>query len=190
MSFDQLLSAANIVTMHRLCIGVWFLSGYGVFLSPMVMTVLLVTASVSDFLDGFLARWLQQDTPLGRLLDPVADAIFLLGVFRMLWETLFFPISFFVLLIMRYACCAMYFVQLHTRGVDYQAIWSAKCFAALLMVYFLVKVLAHAFGYLLAVWWDVICMPIVMVLYSLSWLAYYRRYLWYMMQKRSVVQSV
>lgn len=39
-----------------------------------LMTIILV-GSLSDFLDGFLARLLNQETMLGRYLDPVADKL-------------------------------------------------------------------------------------------------------------------
>lgn len=39
--------------------------------------VLLVAAGMSDFLDGLLARRLQQRTPLGATLDPIADKLLL-----------------------------------------------------------------------------------------------------------------
>ncbi|HZK05250.1 MAG TPA: CDP-alcohol phosphatidyltransferase family protein [Actinomycetaceae bacterium] len=39
--------------------------------------VVLVIAGLSDWLDGALARWLNQVTVLGRLLDPVADRLYI-----------------------------------------------------------------------------------------------------------------
>jgi phosphatidylglycerophosphate synthase len=39
-----------------------------------------LTAAVSDMIDGPVSRWLKADSPFGRLLDPIADKIFLGGV--------------------------------------------------------------------------------------------------------------
>lgn len=36
---------------------------------------LFTVMALSDALDGFLARWLKEETPLGRFLDPVADKL-------------------------------------------------------------------------------------------------------------------
>jgi CDP-diacylglycerol--glycerol-3-phosphate 3-phosphatidyltransferase len=40
-----------------------------------------VVAVVTDWLDGYLARRWQQTSPLGALLDPIADKVLTLGVF-------------------------------------------------------------------------------------------------------------
>jgi len=41
-------------------------------------------AALTDFLDGFLARWLHADSPIGAYLDPVADKVLLSGSFLVL----------------------------------------------------------------------------------------------------------
>ena len=38
----------------------------------------------TDFLDGFVARWMNQQTPLGRYLDPVADKLLVITSFVVL----------------------------------------------------------------------------------------------------------
>lgn len=40
----------------------------------------LMLAGVTDFLDGYLARRLDQTSPLGQILDPVADRLYILAV--------------------------------------------------------------------------------------------------------------
>ncbi len=40
-----------------------------------------VVASLTDWLDGYLARRWRQTTPLGALLDPIADKVLVLGIF-------------------------------------------------------------------------------------------------------------
>lgn len=42
---------------------------------------LFVVAAVSDWLDGYFARLLNQDTPLGRQLDPLVDKVIVCGVY-------------------------------------------------------------------------------------------------------------
>jgi phosphatidylglycerophosphate synthase len=43
--------------------------------------VLFIVAAVTDYVDGQLARSRKQETDLGRLLDPLADKLLLLGTF-------------------------------------------------------------------------------------------------------------
>jgi CDP-diacylglycerol---glycerol-3-phosphate 3-phosphatidyltransferase len=43
--------------------------------------VLFIVAAVTDYVDGSLARSRKQETDLGRLLDPLADKLLLLGTF-------------------------------------------------------------------------------------------------------------
>ena len=46
--------------------------------------VLFVAAAITDFLDGWLARAWQQQSALGRMLDPIADKLLVAGVLLML----------------------------------------------------------------------------------------------------------
>jgi CDP-diacylglycerol--glycerol-3-phosphate 3-phosphatidyltransferase len=43
--------------------------------------VLFLVAAISDYVDGHLARTRKQETDLGRLLDPLADKLLLIGTF-------------------------------------------------------------------------------------------------------------
>ena len=40
-----------------------------------IALALFAAAAITDFLDGFLARVLEQTSPLGRMLDPIADKL-------------------------------------------------------------------------------------------------------------------
>ncbi len=52
----------------------------------LIAFVLFVFAAVSDYVDGKLARSRKQETDLGRLLDPLADKLLLVGTFiPMFW---------------------------------------------------------------------------------------------------------
>ena len=60
--------------------------GYGVGL------VLFVIAAISDFVDGWLARKMGLVTPLGKLMDPLADKILVSAAFIFLTEKGFCPV--------------------------------------------------------------------------------------------------
>ena len=42
---------------------------------PWIAFLIFVTASITDYLDGYLARIWQQQSALGRMLDPIADKL-------------------------------------------------------------------------------------------------------------------
>ena len=52
---------------------------------------LFLLAGVSDALDGFLARWLEQRTTLGLYLDPIADKLLLSTLFLVLTHVSLIP---------------------------------------------------------------------------------------------------
>ncbi len=72
-----LLNAPNLVTLARLfsiplLVVFYFLPGRW---AAIITTAVFVIAALSDLLDGYLARRLQQVSPLGAFLDPVADKL-------------------------------------------------------------------------------------------------------------------
>jgi len=80
---NQLRAAPNLLTLLRL------------FIVPALVLaildgnfgwacVLFTLAGVSDALDGFLARWLHQQTELGLIMDPIVDKLLLSTLFIVL----------------------------------------------------------------------------------------------------------
>ena len=70
----------NILTLIRILISpllVIFLI-HGMFAHALLAFAL---AGASDGLDGLLARWLDQGTPLGAILDPIADKVLIISTF-------------------------------------------------------------------------------------------------------------
>lgn len=72
-----MLNAPNLVTLARLfsiplLVVFYFLPGRW---AAIITTAVFVIAALSDLLDGYLARRLQQVSPLGAFLDPVADKL-------------------------------------------------------------------------------------------------------------------
>jgi len=70
----------NTLTVARMGVGIvvfwliaeeWYAAALGLFL----------LAAISDALDGYLARLLNQDTPLGRQLDPLIDKVLICGAY-------------------------------------------------------------------------------------------------------------
>ncbi|MDR1448196.1 MAG: CDP-alcohol phosphatidyltransferase family protein [Candidatus Ancillula sp.] len=53
--------------------------------------ILIILSSVSDFLDGFIARRFKQVTKVGKILDPIADRLFIFVLLIMLVFRSFIP---------------------------------------------------------------------------------------------------
>jgi CDP-diacylglycerol---glycerol-3-phosphate 3-phosphatidyltransferase len=70
----------NTLTVSRLvlAIGVFILIEFQFFLAAMA---LFVIAALTDALDGYFARLLKQDTPIGRQLDPLIDKVIVSGCY-------------------------------------------------------------------------------------------------------------
>jgi len=74
------LSLPNILTYGRILtvpvvVACFTLPGYPTFTSRWVAFAFYALAAVTDFFDGYLARIWQQQSKLGRMLDPIADKL-------------------------------------------------------------------------------------------------------------------
>mgnify|MGYP001165038428 CR=1 FL=1 len=63
--------------------------------------IFFLVASITDALDGFLARKMNWQTKLGMILDPVADKLLLSGTIFILWLNEYIPFYIFVIFITR-----------------------------------------------------------------------------------------
>lgn len=87
----MLINLPNLLTLSRVIlipviVFVYYLvnpTDYGHFLAAIIFAL----ASATDWLDGYLARKLNQMTPLGAFLDPVADKVIVAVALAMLVET-------------------------------------------------------------------------------------------------------
>jgi cardiolipin synthase len=76
----RLLTAPNLLTVGRIILILPFLyfvnkGSYGLAL------LVFFLASITDFIDGYIARNYDQHSPLGRLLDPAADKLLITAAF-------------------------------------------------------------------------------------------------------------
>ena len=62
---------------------------------------IFVIAAATDGLDGYLARVMNWQTDLGKILDPIADKVLLIGTILILWMNLYIPIFVFIVFVLR-----------------------------------------------------------------------------------------
>ena len=85
------LNVPNILTWQRimaipLLVAVYLLpwEGWGIHSRNLVATIIFVLAALTDWVDGYLARRLGQQTAFGAFLDPVADKLMVAGALLIL----------------------------------------------------------------------------------------------------------
>jgi CDP-diacylglycerol--glycerol-3-phosphate 3-phosphatidyltransferase len=80
VALPRFWNVPNTLTMSRLVLAVvvFALVAYGQFFAALVVFAI---ASITDALDGYFARLLGQDTPIGRQLDPLVDKVIVAGAY-------------------------------------------------------------------------------------------------------------
>ncbi len=73
----------NFLTLLRFIMVPAFLILFFSDVTPLhlLATTVFVAASITDWLDGFLARWLQQESQFGQFADPLADKLLSVSLF-------------------------------------------------------------------------------------------------------------
>ena len=104
MNLGRFTTLPNFLSILRVAIvpflGVALRNPDPVAARPLVLALLFV-AFVTDWFDGRIARWTRQESGWGRLLDPIADKIFVLGAAFFLVAHRGFPLWLLVVLAAR-----------------------------------------------------------------------------------------
>src|SRR5687767_12369912 len=110
------LNAPNALSLARLPLAVAFIFAE----STLLRGVVIITAGLTDFIDGWIARHFRQRSRAGELLDPVTDKLFVFTVLitllvrgHLLWWELF-------LLLLRDLYNTLVFTAMKLRRVDLQ----------------------------------------------------------------------
>lgn len=74
---------SNLLTLLRIILVPFIVVGI-VYHSWTLVFLLFVVAGLTDFFDGYFARWFNEETALGKALDPIADKILLVSSFSAL----------------------------------------------------------------------------------------------------------
>ncbi|GBU10609.1 phosphatidylglycerophosphate synthetase [Erysipelotrichaceae bacterium] len=126
------------IVMIPVFILLWYLPILGemTFLSlkSLVLTAFFIFLSLTDWLDGYIARKYNLITDLGKFLDPIADKILVFSVyFLLLNQQVIDPISLIIMMSREFIVSAIRMVAAST-GVIIAADWSGKVKTVVQMV--------------------------------------------------------
>jgi CDP-diacylglycerol--glycerol-3-phosphate 3-phosphatidyltransferase len=131
-----------ILTSSRLLAGLFFLPFIVVTLIPLNYSLLtlgvitlFIALSFTDFLDGYYARKFHTETTLGKLLDPLADKILMVGMLISLLVIGYVPYYIVILLISRELIISGARTIAQEYGISLDVIWLAKIKTALFSLY-------------------------------------------------------
>jgi CDP-diacylglycerol---glycerol-3-phosphate 3-phosphatidyltransferase len=179
---SEQLTIPTYMTLARLCgapiilplLFVYLLPFNNVFINGFIL-ILFVIFSLTDFLDGFLARRYFQETELGKVLDPIADKFLMYSSFVgllaahkifFLWVIIFIGRDFFIMGLRQIASKYQFEITVSQWG---------KVRTALVMVYvgFVIANPYQQLPLLQAPWWHGIEATLLLVSLMLTiWSAY------------------
>lgn len=110
------LTVPNLLSVLRLAavpLFLWLLLGPH---ADLLALVVLAASGITDWLDGKLARWLNQTSRLGALLDPAADRLYVLCTLIAFVLRDIVPWWLAVILIARDVVVALFLLVLRTAG--------------------------------------------------------------------------
>ena len=139
---------ANVISVARavMVLPIWMcLSNPNTTFSWLVFW--LSAAIISDALDGFVARWRNETSPYGKIIDPVADKICIGGIILFLIINGHFPLWIAIFAIVREIVVGfMHLYYMRRREIVYGARFSGKIYISVLTIYVLMIVL-DLFGF-------------------------------------------
>ncbi len=122
-----LLNIANLITILRVVLVpviVWALMSEQMMLAFLVFVI----AGISDAIDGAIARYLDQQTEFGTILDPIADKIMLVSVFILLSYLEYIPLWLTILIVSRDLLIVLGIMLAYTlnKPVTIKPLWISK----------------------------------------------------------------
>jgi cardiolipin synthase (CMP-forming) len=115
----RILTIPNVISMARLAgvpVFLWLILGPRTQSADAWAVVLLFAAGASDWLDGKIARALNQQTRLGQLLDPAADRLYIVATIIALAIRAIIPWWLVGILVARELVLGIALLALRTRG--------------------------------------------------------------------------
>jgi cardiolipin synthase (CMP-forming) len=122
---DRIVTWPNALSAARLAgvpVFLWLVLGPRTATADIIAAALLGFAGISDWLDGKLARMLNQTSRLGMLLDPLADRLYIAVTVVALAVRDIIPWWLFAVIFLREICVTLALFGILRRRTDYQAL--------------------------------------------------------------------
>ncbi len=122
---DRIITWPNALSAARLAgvpVFLWLVLGPRTATSDIIAAALLMVAGISDWLDGKLARMLDQQSRLGQLLDPLADRLYIFATIIALAVRGIIPWWLFAVIVFRELCVTVALFGVLRQRTDYQAL--------------------------------------------------------------------
>jgi cardiolipin synthase len=122
---DRIVTWPNALSAARLAgvpVFLWLVLGPRTATADIIAAALLGFAGISDWLDGKLARMLNQTSRLGMLLDPLADRMYISVTIIALAVRGIIPWWLFAVIALREVCVSVGLFGVLRRRTDYQAL--------------------------------------------------------------------
>ena len=104
MNRNQILNVSNFLSFIRLLliIPLWFaFENFDELFYRYSVAAIGIFAAITDILDGFLARKLNQITEFGKIIDPIADKVLIIFVIVKLFQLDEIPCYYFYMIVAR-----------------------------------------------------------------------------------------
>jgi len=101
VKWKDLFKLPNLLSLYRLILGLIFPFLWLKKVQPKILLLLIGTAILSDTFDGNIARIFQQKTDLGKILDPIADKVFINMLFVLLYLNKNLSLTFLLIILGR-----------------------------------------------------------------------------------------
>jgi cardiolipin synthase (CMP-forming) len=162
MSIPNILSLSRLLLLPFICYAITVQSTAG----NIAALILICISGLTDFLDGYLARQLDQRSHLGRILDPLLDKISIAVLVLFLAAYRQLPYWYVGLVIGRDLLILLAAISLVNRiKIVVESNWLGKC----TLVSFLVVVVFYLFNWypltIVSMWVSTILIPLTLVSY-------------------------
>lgn len=139
------MNIPNILTIFRMCLIPVYIIAFAIGgESKNFAAIIFITASVTDVLDGYIARKYNMSTKTGQLLDPLADKLMQLTVVISLLIAKILPVWFVIILAVKECLMITGGIYLYSKKTFVRSNIFGKLNTVILFLAMVIMLFAHA----------------------------------------------